>query len=465
MSSTKELKNYRRQVYCHPDRFIQRWTDAVMTENRDSPDRDYMGIDHLNQHFSPLGLPTPFIDQNNLPENTSLPESSVEIRSKYEDFCRLTDRDIENWGPEEIQSVVVSLVMAYQRADVLDNLPAGHDLGHYWRDIINAVRIYDSVKDQAASRADLLAGIIGGLFHDTGLALTERYQDGKRAIAHAETSALKFWDLSAGIIPDSLRQIITYGISAHTHVLKDKNVPSGFTVKPYWDELWEDPEGKLYGLAWRLPRMTDRLDCNGASFVFRNIVSKEDPKNESGIDYSGQSDHPLSKIYPQILKPILRPTEEIDRDGGFTALEHPRNFAKSNDGTTPYSHDDYRYSGYQRLMAQRVYETNSILDVESDSALVVTQELKRDTYKDFVTLARKVMCLTPNDSKYAEVFIRLEKHWQTVVDSNDDYVRRWAAIIPQMEKLYNSWMESVADSRQSSELKSLISLALEKLNP
>ena len=61
MATAGEVKNYRRQVYQHPDTFIQKMTDKVMSENRDNPERDFIGVDHLQQIIAPTGLPSPFI--------------------------------------------------------------------------------------------------------------------------------------------------------------------------------------------------------------------------------------------------------------------------------------------------------------------------------------------------------------------------------------------------------------------
>lgn len=442
--------------------FLDRFQEYIMTENRDSLDREKMGVEFLKMVFEPTGLPSPFI---NAEEENKETESSEEIRRKYQNFCRESDKTLEGVSTSEVAMMIMQAVKGYQKSKVFDNLSAGHDQGHFWRDAINACYIYEALEDQAASKTDLLAGMMSGIFHDTGTALTERYMDGKRAIAHAETGAAEFYDKFHQEMPDGLVRLIAYGIAAHKHETKNKeNLASGYVVKPYFDEVWKDEMGELWGLAWSIPRLTDRLDCNGVAFMVRNINSKHDPKNEVGEDISGGIPMAMKDHYDQVLKPVVRDEETKKKEGGATFLEHAINFANSNGGATLYSKNDYMFPGYVGMMENMVEETTSVVKLEPNNYLEVDDYLKESILLRFIKLSRKVMCLKEDDTRYSDVLDHINNHWKEVIFVNDDYCRRWAADLPMMIKIYNEWLERVKKHEMKTSLQDVVDYALRFLD-
>ena len=66
---------------------------------------------------------------------------------------------------------------------------------------------------------------------------------------------------------------------------------------------------------------------------------------------------------------------------------------------------------------------------------------------------------------YENVFEKLKEHWREQIFPNDDYVRRWATVIPMMEEIYEHWLETVESTVKSAEVKEIVEQALKRLKP
>lgn len=213
------------------------------------------------------------------------------------------------------------------------DLCAGHGVGHLSRDYINALILSGKIN---ADPRHILVGFAGGVLHDLGCAVQERYLDSKRAVRHAEAGAILFHESTTDIgMSKAERDLIAYSIAAHTHYLKPGEVQctDGVTrkIEPYPDT---DADGKPVLGVW-MPRWVDRLDCNGPTMVGRHYLTLSRPRQE----FDGKSFYDIS--FDSSMKPLLRSEAEIKADGGNrTMLEHFRMFADSQNNQSPYGRFD-----------------------------------------------------------------------------------------------------------------------------
>ncbi len=237
-------------------------------------------------------------------------------------------------------NVVHDVLQRYEGAGIrADAMDAGHGIGHLTRDYINALRLVGRLD---LDPRHLFVGFVGGVLHDSGCAIQDRYEDSKKAIGHAEAGAILFNNATRDIkdLNESERYLIALSIAAHTHYLKPRVVP--FTtgsenfaevhLKPYEDI---DSHGNpVYGL-W-IPRWVDRLDCNGPAFVARHFLTLGKPREEFAKD-SGF----YTTTFADSMVPLLRTPEEIKGSGRkSTMLEHLQMFASSQNNDSVYGRYD-----------------------------------------------------------------------------------------------------------------------------
>ncbi len=236
------------------------------------------------------------------------------------------------------EDLIYSVLKAYEDLGLdFNNADPGHAAGHVMRDFVNASILFRTL-DVDPTHA--FVGHVGGVLHDLGCALVDRYHDPKRAVRHAEVGALLFLDIADHIgadLSDIEKNLIAYSIAAHTHYRgPSKTVTCGDgierTVSPYTDL---DSEGNpLYGV-W-MARFVDRLDVVGPGHLGRHyltLVQSHEDHADSGF-YLVEFDH--------TMKPLLRDRETIKAEGGRqTVLEHVRMLADSQNNDSPYGKHDF----------------------------------------------------------------------------------------------------------------------------
>jgi len=257
----------------------------------------------------------------------------------------------------------------YMGLDV-SNIKPGHGAGHIARDYVNAAVLLHKL---GVSPKDALIGFVGGVLHDIGCAVVERYRESQTTIRHAEAGAF----LVAGALReikasmnDAERIFITYSVAAHTHYLApfDVKCADGVVrhVEPYMDM---DRDGKPILGVW-LPRWIDRLDCNGPTFIGRHYLTLV----ESRKDFDGKQFYDIT--FGEHMRPITRAGEEIRASGGKrTMLEHLKMFADSHNNDSVYGRHDFgRYVTLRDNYKERLFRI--IESAKSDRTFTGEQEDK-----------------------------------------------------------------------------------------
>jgi hypothetical protein len=244
----------------------------------------------------------------------------------------------------------------------IDQMPPGHDKGHFSRDLLTSIVLYDSLKDKVAFQSEAVAGLLAGAFHDIGTSIIPRYQDNKYGAGHGETGAFLFWQVSEGLIDENTRKLAAYSIAAHAHYLKpvEVSIPAGYKRDKYWDETWADENNKLIGVAHQMARRSDRTDTNGVTLMFRHINSRLDSVEEGGQDLSGgewvnlNHDSLIQTLNPTVKEPIINPP---------TTFEHVLRFARSNDGKNPYSEKDYLFPAFKEILDFKLTQLDTLINI------------------------------------------------------------------------------------------------------
>ncbi|MFH0814843.1 MAG: hypothetical protein V1902_02035 [Candidatus Falkowbacteria bacterium] len=227
---------------------------------------------------------------------------------------------------------VLSIFSALKKTGIdVTQIQPGHGLGHLVRDYVNALRLFSKLE---ADPSHLFVALLGGIFHDIGCAVVERYAESKRAVRHAEAGALLLSDLfavdSCGLNSGE-QLLVAYAIAAHTHYLKPQTVVCGDGVSrevaPYKDL---DDEGRPILGVWGT-RWTDRLDTNGPAFLGRHYMTLV----EEHEDFQDEGHFLLQ--YQEHMRPILRDKPE----GARTMLEHMQMFVNSQTNASIYGKWDF----------------------------------------------------------------------------------------------------------------------------
>lgn len=211
----------------------------------------------------------------------------------------------------------------------------GHGIGHLTRDYYHALRL----RNLEIAPAELFVGMIGGVLHDIGCAVVNRYDDAHRAVRHAEVGAIILGELfkqeSFGL-NEAEQLLIQYAVAAHTHYFYPTEVTqrNGVTrtLLPYTDT---DSTGRPL-MAVCLSRWIDRLDCNGPAWVARHYLTLVADHRDFGTNDFYQV------TFASALAPLLRTDEEISAErGNRTMLEHLQMFVNSQTNASPYGRYDF----------------------------------------------------------------------------------------------------------------------------
>ena len=203
--------------------------------------------------------------------------------------CQRAEEQIESFDLEAMRR----LMEVFE--PFVEATPPGHDPGHIRRDMLSGLALTaDRFVQSAAFQSDVIAGILGGTYHDIGNAVTRRYEDRKRKAGHGEVGAWLSYNLSVDVLGVDLANMLTYAGSAHTHYGKPVEVkhPEGYVRLPYWygiEYLEVDGVERPYGLAPLLARFCDRLDlAGGSTHCVRHFIATADSVEEGGEEFTGE---------------------------------------------------------------------------------------------------------------------------------------------------------------------------------
>lgn len=237
----------------------------------------------------------------------------------------------------------------------------GHDFGHSRRDVLAALALASDKNVQTYQPAEIVAGMIAGMFHDLGTSFVARYKDNEWVAGHAEDGAYRFYTMTeGGLLEENLRLLVSYAIASHTHYLKDIPCKDGSIREPWYYELFEK-EGKKYGWAVLACRFADRLDTNGSTLMLRHLLANADALESGGQDLTGKTFYQINAASIDIM--VTPRTAMIDVAEGKqapTTLRHIANFAGSNFGNSVYSRDDYLFPTMSRLMGYKVAQATNL---------------------------------------------------------------------------------------------------------
>jgi hypothetical protein len=356
--------------------------------------------------------------------------------------CAKAEMDFEFCSLNETR--LTKILNAFK--EFVDELPPGHDPGHFYRNLLNSIILHDSLTRRVASKPDLTAGLLAGTFHDIGSSITVRYLDKVNCAGHAEIGAWLFYEQTANLLGESTRKLVAYSIAAHSHYLRplETKFPKKYTKKPYWDELWTDNNDKLCGVAIRMARMTDRIDTNGPStLLFRHLMSQFDCDQDGGADISDGkwitiNEESLNRLFaPIITNPILNPP---------TALEHITRFANSNFGKSPYSTDDHLFPKLNELLSLKLASMHGVEFLATSTGYNV---MAMGINLDYIKNIFKHISLA-NNEKFEKVWKNLIVYWNKL--TSEDQIR-WIEIFYYLQENYSYLLNAYQYMTFNSEFK------------
>lgn len=379
-------------------------------------------------------------------------KSEVGNQKAWEKTCILSEAELsEHPINEETIKKFNSIFSTY-----IDQTPPGHDKGHLYRDLLASIYLNHSTKDQICYQSDASAGLLAGIYHDIGTSIIPRYQDKKFGVGHAETGSFLFWQVSEGILGENTRKLVSYAIAAHTHYLNDINVevPQNYIKTKYWGNISQNSDGKLIGAAVHLTRLSDRTDTNGVSFIFRHINAHLDTSQSGGREFQANQWVDINHdSLVQILNPIIRdnPTQPL------TTLEHVFNFAKSNDGSTPYSEKDYLFPGFNKILSLELNQFNEFISIINNPYLSISEDSpqQQQTIKDFLYKISK-----SNPKSFELVWLNFEKIWSTM---SEDKKQCWYQGLLYAKISYSDILDFYQKELESSDFSELSSSTIEFL--
>jgi hypothetical protein len=411
-------------------------------------------VENLNQNQDRLGISNKekiasLREFTISPEGQEIMVSFVDqLRSEvghdtgWETVCRQAEAELsQNPVTEAVLNKLNTAFLPF-----IDQMPPGHDRGHISRDLLASLYLYHSSKDNVFYQSDAAAGLFAGIYHDIGTSIIPRYQDNQYGAGHAETGSYLFWQVSEGLIGENTRKLACYAIAAHTNYLNDisVNIPSGYTRKVYWDNLRQSDNGKLIGAAVHLARCSDRTDTNGISFIFRHINAHMDALQSGGQEFHGDQWVSINRdSLVQVLTPVIRdnPIKPL------TTLEHVSNFAKSNNGQTPYSEKDYLFPAFEKILKMELSQFSQFLTTINSQHLSISPDSpqQQEIFKNFLYKISK-----SNPDYFQQSWSNFEKIWP---DISEEDKQRWYKGLFFAKTAYNDildfYHQELADSEFS----------------
>ncbi|MBP9827597.1 hypothetical protein KBC55_00395 [Patescibacteria group bacterium] len=251
------------------------------------------------------------------------------------------EREKTNWDSltptellqEAMQAVDRCVAVLHRWGFETHSMDAGHGMGHIVRDYTMALILAPSMECSNVAR---FAVVLAGTFHDIGCALQGRYEDGERAVRHAEAGAylMQLVFTEAGIDP-LVSELAVLGIVGHTHYPRPMKVvcKDGVEreVKPFVDL---HPDGSPVMSIWG-PRWVDRCDLNGPTFIGRHVLTLTNVRK----DFDGDGFYAIDPA--EHFRPIMRTADEIKAAGGArTMLEHIELYRGSQSNASLYGKFD-----------------------------------------------------------------------------------------------------------------------------
>jgi len=240
----------------------------------------------------------------------------------------------------------------------LGDADPGHAIGHMGRDYAHALQL---LVRQDVPAEDLFIGFLGGVLHDIGCAVVDRYQEATRVIRHAEAGALVMEHLFSENdygLNRSEQLLVQYAIAAHTHYQKPAPVQCSDgierEVRPFVDTANNDAPI----LSIWIPRWIDRLDINGPTFVGRHYLTQVVDHD----DFDGGNYYAVT--FASHMRPLLRPRDEIKAsDVPQTMREHLAMFANSQNEDSPFGKFDALSPVMVQLRDAQTARLRRIIDV------------------------------------------------------------------------------------------------------
>ncbi|HNZ86454.1 MAG TPA: hypothetical protein PLD95_02440 [bacterium] len=264
----------------------------------------------------------------------------------------------------------------------LKELPLAHDLGHVVYDTKSAILLMNDPKiGKYVAPPDFIAGIIGGIFHDSGLLLANkpefcqkmfgfravsRFEEAEKLLRHAESGAILAEKLLSNIELDTdpitqeyIKKMIVYVIAAHTNY--KQQVVQGYTIQPYKD-AWSD-ELPIYPVT--IARWCDRMDLVGPHYILRHFCTLA-PEIHT---------HLTIKDGKQQFREIsLESSMDLSLDGNMR--DHVLMYKNSQSNDSPYGKYDLPgiMIDYREYQKQRTQECLNILDQTGEPEEAMTRK-------------------------------------------------------------------------------------------
>ncbi|MDR2063670.1 MAG: hypothetical protein LBQ02_02670 [Candidatus Nomurabacteria bacterium] len=243
---------------------------------------------------------------------------------------------------------------------LMKELPAGHSKGHALRDSVNITKILGdkNLEHDKLDEVELLTGIIGGMIHDIGISIVDRYAEVNAVIGHAEVGAVLADKYLSDIIPNNLRKLLTYNIAAHTNYQKDRAV----VLSDGHEAVAKTYGGKDDRYSLWLTRAADRNDAAGMPSIVRNIaVNATNIQEYNGDSFDRFADEKDSFIQQFDLSP-----------DNAKILKHinmfATNFYKNPDGTGENIYNKYDSPHFTKLVSDSNKDTLLFFAIISDDA-------------------------------------------------------------------------------------------------
>lgn len=317
----------------------------------------------------------------------------------------------------------------------------GHDLGHFRRDELAAFAYAfgDPGFTNAAYPVEVQAALIPGGRHDTvSVAVYPRYLN--MPAAHAQVGAFMYYHLTEGLMPEEARLLGAYFIGAHDHQRKDLEYtePFNYIRKPLPEAMFER-EGKLARVGVWMVRACDRSDTNGLTQALRHPLANADVV-ESGIvgqDVTAGGESGFFEMDVEALKVGFLPEVRGSWLNPPTIAEHVLDYAKSQDGSSPYSVNDKLFPMVQQVITAKRKEAETF-------SSYLTAKLRRSTYTEarlhvkFASLLR----VASDSPDFDDVWPII---WRAMSQQDEVTKNAWFAALFKAEELYADWVEYLGD--------------------
>jgi len=316
----------------------------------------------------------------------------------YNDIQRLRQEvgTIEGWkqtkekAREELKQVPGDILekLLERFSPLIKNLPAGHSRGHFLRDTAYLTAIFQDNEISEHDSVEVFVGMVGGMYHDIGNSVADRYDEAKRFSGHAEIGSDIFGRTATGLLGENLIKMSKLVIAGHTHYLRDRIMTKGEqtrSLKPYDDEV---VQGERIAYWWT--RQSDRMDAQGPIMDVRHILTKAEPTE----DFDGREFHKVWESsgddFKHQFSTVLRTAEKRVQlespESTQNVLEHLTMFARSNfNSALPYAkHDNPLYSNLITAAAEE--QAEFVQDALSQN-INLTPEKREEAFEAFFKLS------------------------------------------------------------------------------